>query len=79
MDSVMQGLIDSGYKGYFTFEADHVLRNSNEWPNARREWSYRNKKVTKLMDVPLALKQQSIALLYQIGKHILTTYRRFEE
>lgn len=78
MDSVMQGLLDSGYEGYFTFEASHILRNSGAWPHFRREWSYRGSPVTKLMDVPCELKGQSIALLYEIGKHFLKTYGCYE-
>ncbi len=79
MDAVMQGLLDIRYQGYFTFEACNILRNGAEWPNYRREWCYRNEKVTRLMDVPLALKRQAVALLYQVGKHILMEYDCFEE
>ncbi len=79
MDAVMQGLLDIRYPGYFTFEASHILRNGAAWPNFRREWHYRDEKVTRLMNVPLALKRQAIALLYQIGKQILTEYHCFEE
>jgi len=78
MDAVMQGLLDSGYKGYFTFEASHILRDSAVWPNYRREWTYRDKQVTRLMDVPLPLKRQAIKLLYEIGRHILVEYDCFE-
>ncbi len=79
LDAVMQGLLDVGYDGYFTFEACHILRDSGVWPNYRREWQYRGEQVTRLMDVPLPLRQQAIALLYQIGQHILTEYGCFEE
>ena len=79
MDSVMQGLLDSGYRGHFTFESSNLLRNGGAWPNYRREWEYRGAKVTRLMHVPLALRRQAVALLYQIGKHILCEYGCFEE
>lgn len=79
MDAVMHGLIDIRYQGYFTFEASNILRNGAEWPHDRRAWQFRNEHVTRLMDVPVALKRQAIALLYQIGKHILTEYDCFEE
>ncbi|OPZ28862.1 MAG: fructoselysine 3-epimerase [Lentisphaerae bacterium ADurb.BinA184] len=79
MDAVMQGLLDAGYRGYFTFEACHILRDGRDWPNYRREWHYRGQKVTRLMDVPVDLKRQAVALLYQIGKHILQEYGCFEE
>ncbi len=78
-DAVMQGLIDSGYAGWFTFEATHILRTGGAWPNYRRAWQYRGEPVTRLMDVPLHLKRQAVALLYQIGRHILAAYDCFEE
>ncbi len=78
-DSVMQGLLDSGYQGFFTFEAMNILHNSNSWPHYRKEWIYRGEKVEKLAIVPLELKRQAIALLYQIGRHILETYGCYEE
>ncbi len=79
MDAVMQGLLDVHYQGYFTFEASNILRNGAVWPNYRREWHFRNEKVTRLMDVPLSLKRQAVALLYQIGRHMLTEYGCYEE
>lgn len=79
IDSVMQGLIDAGYTGCFTFEASNLVRNGHVWPNYRREWQHGGEKITRLMDVPLHVRRQSVALLYQIGKHILTTYGCFEE
>ncbi len=79
LDAVMQGLVDSRYDGYFTFEASNILRNGAVWPNFRREWHLQGEKVTRLMDVPLDLKRQAVALLYQIGRHMLTEYACFEE
>ena len=79
LDAVMQGLIDSGYAGTFTFEAGNILRNGAAWPHDRREWSHQGQPVTRLMDVPLALKRQAVALLYQIGRHILATYGCLEK
>ncbi len=79
MDSVMQGLLDNGYQGYFTFEASSLLRDGAVWPHNRREWCYRGEKVTRLMDVPLSLRQEAVKLLYQIGRHILTEYDCCEE
>ena len=78
MDAVIQGLLDSGYQGYFPFEAMHLLRNNDAWPHYRQEWSYRGAPVTRLMAVPCELKRQSVALLYQIGKHFLATYGCYE-
>lgn len=79
MDAVMRGLLDSGYRGRFTFEAHNILRNGAEWPHFRREWRKDGEKATRLMDVPLSLKREAVKLLYQIGKHILVEYDCFEE
>ena len=79
MDAVMQGLLDNGYQGHFTFEASNILRDSAKWPNYRREWHYHGEKVTRLMDVPLSLRRQAVRLLYEIGKHILVEYGCFDE
>ena len=57
-------LQDSHYGGYFTFEYN-ILRDGGVWPNYRREWEFRGEKVTRLMNVPLEIKQ-AIALLYQL-------------
>ncbi len=79
MDAVMQGLLDAGYRGYFTFEAGQILRHQNAWPHYRNEWSHQGRTVTRLMEVPLEIKHQAVALLYQIGKHVLTEYGCFED
>ena len=79
IDSVIQGLLDSGYQGIFTFESTNILRDASKWPHYRREWSAQNgEKVSRLMDVPLPLKRQAIKLLYEIGKYILVEYDCFE-
>lgn len=78
LDAVMQGLLDIDYQGYFTFEAGQILRHNNAWPHFRDEWSHHGQAVTRLINVPLELKRQAVALLYQIGKHVLTEYGCFE-
>ncbi|NLL82864.1 MAG: sugar phosphate isomerase/epimerase [Lentisphaerae bacterium] len=79
IDSVMQGLLDSGYKGYFTFESNRMLHSSDTWPHYRRKWSYKGEPVERLAYVPRELKWHTIVLQYQIGKHILSTYGCYEE
>lgn len=79
LDSVMQGLLDSGYRGWFTFEASNLLRDGDVWPHPRRKWEYRGAEVTRLMHVPPDLKHQAVALLYQVGRHILEAYGCCEE
>ena len=66
IDSLMTGLLDIGYNGYFTFEATLMLRTR----------SIGNGKVPV---APLSIRKKSEELLYEIGKHILTSYGVFEE
>ncbi len=70
-DALMHGLLEIGYKGYFTFEADNMFLQPAErkpFPDDER-----------LKLVPLELRVQAESLLYNIGKHILTSYDCFEE
>ena len=71
LDSLMNGLIKIGYKGYFTFEATNFFNSGNQ----RREY----KPDSRLLQPPLELRCEAESLLYKIGKHILTSYNCFEE
>ena len=78
-DSVMQGLSDVDYDGYFTFEASYTLLHQNNMPYQRWAWDYNGKTVTKLLNPSLDLKKKAVDLLYETGKYILETYDCFEE
>ena len=78
-DSVMQGLIDAKYDGYFTFEASYTLIHENNSPYTRQAWEYNGETVRKLISPPIELKRQAVDLLYETGKYILETYNCFEE
>ena len=67
MDSVMQGLVQSGFGGYLTFESDNFL------PAAPVHGSDR------LKTVPLEVKRAALSLLYQIGRSCLAAYGLYEE
>lgn len=69
LDSVMKGLIDIGYNGYFTFEADNFFLKQ------RRNFDGDN----KLSIAPLELMIKAENLLYETGKAILNAYNCFEE
>jgi len=77
MDAIMQGLIESGYKGYFTFEAGNMMPRENSWPHAR--YQFQGNMPSRLMNPSLELRRKAEALLYEIGKFILTSYDVFEE
>lgn len=71
IDDLMAGLRAIDFKGYFTFEACSMLLN----PSRRREF----KEDTRLLKAPLELRIKAEALLYEIGKTILSAYGCFEE
>ena len=78
-DSIVQGLLDVNYDGFFTFEASYTLLHHNNPPHGRAAWSYRNEPVRKLLDPSIALKKKAVELLYETGKYILQTYECFED
>ena len=71
IDDLMHGLIDSGFNGYFTFEACGTIRH----PRYRRD--YEND--TRLKSACVELQKQMEAFMYNVGKHILESYTCFEE
>lgn len=66
IDSLMQGLLDIEYKGYFTFESTNMAL-----PAGRRR---KDSVAGRLRQLPLELKCRAESLLYDIGSHILTAY-----
>lgn len=78
-DSIMQGLLDVKYDGYFTFEASYTLLHQNNMPYHRKPWEHNGQTVTKLLNPSLDLKKKAVDLLYETGKYILESYDCFEE
>lgn len=78
-DSIMQGLLDVKYDGYFTFEAGYTLLHHKNIPYHRKEWEHNGETVTKLLNPSFDLKKKAVDLLYETGKYILQTYDCFEE
>jgi sugar phosphate isomerase/epimerase len=73
-DSVMQGLLDIGYQGTFSFETEVPRKRSD-----RLNFVYHGTEIQKLsMPSPLILEHIG-KLLYETGKHFLTVYGCFEE
>lgn len=70
-DDVMKGLIDIGFKGYFTFESCSILTS----PSSRRAFEEEK----RLIKAPIELRIKAEAFLYEIGKTILSAYGMFEE
>ena len=78
-DSIMQGLIDVNYDGYFTFEASYTLLHQNNPPYGRVGWVHNGENVSKLRSPSIELKKQAVDLLFEIGKYILQTYNCYED
>jgi len=67
-DSLLRGLIESGYEGYFTLEADGFFHRK------------RSAALTgPLACTPIEVKRAALQLLYTVCKTILCTYNVFEE
>lgn len=75
MDEVMNGLIDSGYKGYFTFEADSTLTFGQSWLVKRHSFD----KDTRLFNPTIEMYDAAEHLLFEIGKGCLSAYNIYEE
>ena len=71
LDSLIHGLMDIDYKGYFTFEAGNILL-----PHTRRRPFEQD---MRLLQAPLSLKIKAEQLLYEIGKCALSAYGLYEE
>lgn len=71
LDSLMHGLLDVGYEGYFTFEACAIMLSSGR----RRKYDADK----RLADAPLSLRIKAEEFLYEIGKATLEAYGCFEE
>ena len=78
-DSVIQGLLDVKYDGFFTFEASYTLRHQKNMPYRRKEWEHNGETVTKLLNPSMELKKKAVSLLYDTGKYLLDAYDCFEE
>lgn len=75
-DSVLRGLIDTDYKGYFTFECDNFPVRGGGWPYLRRN---DQPETARLQDPSLELKLLAENYLYETGKYLLSQYGIFEE
>jgi len=74
-DEVINALIDSNYKGYFTLECCSSLIPKDYWLGSRRNFE----KDKRLAESPLFAQQQIEKLLYDTAKYMLTSYGIFEE
>lgn len=71
LDQVMNGLLEIGYDGYFTFEALNALRPASGRQRFERD--------TRLASPTLEMLLDMERLMYHVGKHALSAYNCFEE
>lgn len=71
MAEVMQGLIDIGYAGAFTFEAPATLLHGAWRPNFKED--------KRLLEPTIKMQKALEKFLYTVGEHILKTFDAFEE
>ena len=76
MDTVMQGLVEIGYSGYFTFESHNFPLRAGGWPYKRRSFDGAN---NKLLQPSTEIKIAAENMLYLTGKYFLEQYGLFEE
>ena len=71
LDAVMNGLLDIGYDGYFTFEVGGFFLPADKRRPFERD--------TRLASAPIALRDAFERYLYELGKCVLEKYGCFEE
>ena len=68
--TVINGLLDIGYDGYFTFEVNAFTPERKRRPSARDD---------RLFTPPIELRDAFERYLYELGKCVLQKYDLFEE
>ena len=78
-DAVINGLLDIGYKGYFTLEAFSVPV-AQDFCNCRRpHFLLKGPGFDRLGMLPLEFKLRSETLMLDVVRHMLKTYDCLEE
>ena len=75
MDDVMNALIDSGYKGYFTYETGCTMHGAGYRHAPRRVFE----RDTRLLNPPAFVTERFIEFDYEVAEYILKAYDVFEE
>lgn len=75
MDEVITALIDIGYKGYFTFEADCAVSFGKTWLLTRHTFD----KDTRLFNPNMEIYDAMEHFLFDLGKACLKTYGIYED
>ena len=75
MDEIMHALIDTGFRGPFTFECGSTIREPKCWFGDRHSFP----KDTRLLIAPQHLQTELEKFMFAVGKHILTAYNLWED
>ena len=75
VDEVVKALIDSGFKGYFTFEACDVVKNGKHWLQMRHPFEGDE----RLYNPPIAVYKAMEKFIFEIGRAIMEAYGLYEE
>lgn len=75
MDEVITALIDSGYKGYFTFEADCTVSFGQTWQLNRRKFD----RDVRLFNPTTEMYDAAERFLFELGRACLSAYGIYEE
>ena len=78
-DAVINGLLDAGYKGYFTLEAFSLPVPKSFCFCRRKRFEAKGPEFERLMMLPLEFKMRSEKLMFDVVKYMLETYDCFEE
>ena len=75
IDEVINALIDSGYKGYFTFETDNAVSCGKTWQLNRRIFE----RDTRLFNPTTEMYDAAEKFIFELGKACLKAYGIYEE
>lgn len=78
LDEVMCALLDNGFDGPFTFEAENLLRPWHAWPIYRKDWTPADGRARRLDSPSKDVRLSAERLMFSIGRQILTAYDCFE-
>ena len=78
LDEVMCALIDNGFDGPFTFEAENMIRPMRAWPIYRKKYEPTDGRACLLDSPSKEVRVEAERLLFAIGRQILSANDCFE-
>ena len=78
-DAVINGLLDAGYRGYFTLESYSMPVPQSFYNCRRKHFTAKGAGFERLMMLPLELKLRAETLMLDVTRHMLNVYGCLEE